>query len=183
MSDTYVGQILAFAGTFAPRGYVLCAGQLLPISQYEVLYNLIGTTYGGDGATTFGVPDLRSRVPIHQGQGPGLSNYIIGTAAGVESVALISAQIPAHNHQVTVVTGQGTNSVSTPSSTTYLADGYQNPATAAYNYLPYSSNNTQVALATNTIKVAGGGVPHNNIQPCQAVLYCIAIAGVYPSQG
>src|ERR1700755_565539 len=101
MSDTYVGQILVFAGTFAPRGYVLCAGQLLPISQFDVLYNLIGTTYGGDGVSTFAVPDLRSRVPIHQGQGPGLSNYVIGTASGVENVTLISAQIPAHNHLVT----------------------------------------------------------------------------------
>ncbi|GLS20281.1 microcystin dependent MdpB family protein [Labrys miyagiensis] len=183
MSDTYVGQILAFAGTFAPRGYVLCAGQLLPISQFDVLYNLIGTTYGGDGVNTFAVPDLRSRVPIHQGQGPGLSNYLLGTVAGVENVALISAQIPAHSHLVTVVTGQGSSSVSTPGSATYLADGYQNPPTAAYNYLPYSSSNTQVALAGNTIKTAGGGLPHSNIQPCQAILYCIAIAGVYPSQG
>lgn len=183
MSNTYVGQILAFGGTFAPIGYALCAGQLLPISQYEALYNLIGTTYGGDGISSFAVPDLRSRVPIHQGQGLGLSTYVMGMASGAENVTLLTTQIPAHSHLVSAVTGQGANSVATPSSSTYLADGYQNPATAAYNYLSYASGNTQVPLAPNTVGPAGGSLPHNNIQPCQAVLYCIATSGIYPSQG
>src|SRR5271155_1968503 len=98
MAQPYVGQIMMFGGNFAPAGWMTCSGQLLPISEYETLFNLIGTTYGGDGQSTFQLPDMRSRVPIHMGQGTGLSNYVLAQAAGTENVTLTTAQIPAHNH-------------------------------------------------------------------------------------
>src|SRR5260370_38987616 len=100
MSQPYIGQILIFGGNFAPAGWAFCAGQLVPISENDTLFNLIGTTYGGDGQSTFGQPNLQGRVPLHMGQGSGLSNYIIGQAAGVESVTLTTQQIPIHNHLV-----------------------------------------------------------------------------------
>lgn len=183
MSQPYLGQIMLFGGTFAPRNYMTCAGQLVSIAQFDALYNLIGTTYGGDGVNTFALPDMRSRIPIHMGQGPGLSTYVIGQRAGTESVTLTPTTIPQHNHMVAVVTGLGGNAAK-PNSTTYLADEFQNPATQpSLAYIPYSSANTQVPLAGQTIAPAGQSVPHSNLQPYQAALYCIAVEGIYPSQG
>src|SRR5919198_2564140 len=110
MSDPYVGEIRMFGGSFAPVGWAFCNGQLLPISENETLFNLIGTTYGGDGQETFALPDLQGRVPVHQGQGPGIvTNYVIGQAMGVESVTLTTQQIPLHNHAFFASTGAGTS--------------------------------------------------------------------------
>jgi microcystin-dependent protein len=159
-----------------------CAGQLLAISQFDALYNLIGTTYGGDGVNTFALPDMRSRVPIHMGTGPGLSTYVIGQKAGVENVTLINNTIPQHNHTVAVVTGLGGNST-TPNGTTYLADEFMSPSQVSVAYLPYASANPQVPLAPQTISPAGQTQPHANLQPYQSALYCIAVYGIYPSQG
>jgi microcystin-dependent protein len=180
MSQPFIGEILTFAGTFAPVNYVLCAGQLLPISQYNALYSLIGTTFGGDGLNTFAVPDLRSRVPIHMGQGNNLSSYVIGELSGMENVPLSTRQLPAHNHPVAVVTGQGGN-LATPGVNAYLADEFQSVATVS-TYLPYDSANQQVALASATITQVGESLPHDNIQPVQALLYCIAVNGIFPTR-
>src|ERR1700745_1125064 len=114
MAQPYVGEIRMFAGNFAPAGWMFCEGQLLPISEYEPLFNLIGTTYGGDGQSTFALPDLRGRVPVHMGTGGGLSTYTIGESGGVESVTLNQQQIPVHNHMVYTNNNQGSVSVPAP---------------------------------------------------------------------
>src|ERR1700742_432868 len=108
MSNPYIGEIRMFGGSFAPVGWALCHGQLMPISENDTLFNLIGTTYGGDGQETFGIPDLQGRLPVHQGTGTGLSTKTIGEKAGVESVTLTTQQIPVHNHAVVADTGLGT---------------------------------------------------------------------------
>ena len=107
MSSPYIGQIMIFAGNFAPAGWALCHGQLMPISENDALFNLIGTTYGGDGQSTFGLPDLQGRAPLHMGQGSGLSSYVIGQNGGVESVTLTTQQIPSHNHTAQISTNPG----------------------------------------------------------------------------
>ncbi len=182
MSEPYVGQILTFAGNFAPRNYMLCAGQLLPISQYDVLYNLIGTIYGGDGVQTFALPDLRSRVPIHMGQGLGLSVYVQGQRSGVENVTLLTNNLPSHSHQLNIVSGAA--SAATPTGSSYLATEVQsNTSSTAFAYLPYSASNQQVPLSGSSISMTGQSLPHNNIQPVVALTYCIAVYGIYPTQG
>src|ERR1041384_321245 len=164
MSQPYVGQIMMFAGSFAPVGWALCQGQLLPISENDTLFNLIGTTYGGDGQSTFGLPDLQGRVPLHMGQGSGLSNYVIGQSGGVESVTLTTQQIPQHNHLVSVVTGNTNGNTSTPASNSILSDEFQAPANSAFTYVPDNGTN-QITLGPLTIGPAGGSQPHENRQP------------------
>jgi microcystin-dependent protein len=183
MSQPYIGQIMIFGGSFAPQGWAFCNGQTMDISQNDTLFNLIGTTYGGDGRTTFNLPDLQGRVPVHIGQGPGLSNYNIGDKAGVESVTLTTPQLPAHNHQVAVVTGTTQGNTSTPGfqSNSVLADEFQSQANAAFAYVANNGTN-QVALGTKTIGLTGGSQPHENRQPFLAINYIISLFGVFPSQ-
>jgi len=179
MSQPYVGQILMFGGNFAPAGWQFCNGQLLPISEFEVLFQLIGTTYGGDGQSTFAVPDLRGRVPIHMGQGGGLSNYVIGQASGTESVTLNTNQIPQHNHMAVVATTPGNQSV--PVSNGILAT--ENSTAQGGNAFTYlAPGGTQVAMAPSSISQVGGNQPHENVQPVLAVTYIISPFGVFPSQ-
>jgi microcystin-dependent protein len=178
MSSPYVGQILMFGGNFAPAGWALCQGQLMPISENETLFNLIGTTYGGDGQSTFGLPNLQGRIPIHMGQGQGLSFYNIGQAAGVESVTLTTQQIPVHNHSVAVKTGAGGDS-SKPASTVVLADEFQNSGQAVNVYTTSVTNTA--ALAQQTIGFTGGNQPHENRQPLLVINFIISLFGVYPS--
>ena len=179
MAQPFIGQILTFAGTFAPVGYLPCNGQSLPISQNEVLYNLIGTIYGGDGVTTFNLPNLQGRTPIHMGQGQGLSAYAIGQMAGTESVTLITQQLPSHNHAVAVVTGSRAN-LGIPSAATVLGDTGPLAATST-DYAPFASAG-QTALAPQSIAPAGQSVPHENRQPYLAITYAIAVEGVFPPQ-
>jgi microcystin-dependent protein len=171
MTTPYIGQIMLFAGTFAPVGWQLCDGSLLPISQYDVLFALIGTTYGGDGQTTFAVPDLRSRVPVHQGQGQGLSNQIIGQVSGVENITLIATQIPLHTHALQVSSAAATTG--TPSSGVTLG--------AAAEEL-YSTDSPNSTLNAGTITSVGGNQPHTNIQPYLALNFVIAYEGIFPTQ-
>jgi microcystin-dependent protein len=181
MSQPYVGQIIIFGGNFAPVGWMTCQGQLLPISEYETLFQLIGTTYGGDGQSTFALPDLQGRAPLHMGQGSGLSNYIIGQASGVETVTLTSQQIPTHNHTVQVVTGNTSNNTSKPANNTILSDEVQGaPSNSAFMYAANTGLN-QVTLATQTIGVAGGSQPHENRQPLLVLNYIISLFGIFPS--
>ena len=180
MSQPFVGQVIMFGGTFAPAGWQACAGQLVPIDQFTTLFNLIGTTYGGNGTSTFGLPDLRGRVPIHQGTGAGLSTYVLGQQGGTESVTLQSNQNPIHSHVFNVNNASATQV--SPSNNT-LANETTNgqPADNAPPYLPYNAAG-QTQLSNNAIGMAGGNTPHENRQPVLAVQFCISMFGVYPSQ-
>jgi microcystin-dependent protein len=163
MSDPYIGEIRMFGGNFAPVGWLLCQGQLLPISQYDVLFNLIGTTYGGDGQNTFALPNLASRLPVHQGSG-----YVLGQMAGVETVTLNRNQMPVHTHQpVGTQTAQGQSP-----SNSYWANNTN---------LPYSVAAPSAAMAPNALSNAGGNQPHENMSPYLAINFIIATEGIYPS--
>jgi microcystin-dependent protein len=181
MSQPYVGQILLFAGNFAPAGWAICAGQLMPISENDVLFQLIGTTYGGDGEETFAMPDLQGRVPIHMGQGAGLSNYQIGEKSGVESVTLNGNQIPQHSHQLFATNSPA--SASTPAANTILADENASSPTIPFTYVPFNSGTpNQVTMPAGSIGQTGGNQPHDNIQPVMAVTVCISLFGLFPTQ-
>lgn len=173
MSDPFVGEIKMFGGTFAPVGWLLCQGQLVPISENEILFQLIGTTYGGDGEQTFGMPNLTGRVAVHQGQGNGLSLYQMGELGGTESVTLSTLQIPQHTHvAVTASTGQiGT------APNNILADAQTTQTGARI----YSTQATTVVMNANSITPAGGTQPHNNIQPTLAINFIISQFGIFPS--
>jgi microcystin-dependent protein len=170
--DPYIGQIALVAFNFAPVGWAFCNGSLLPIDQYSALFTLIGTTYGGDGQTTFALPNLQSRIPLHQGQGTGTSNYVIGQNGGFEQVTLTSNQLPAHTHQAQCFTG-GSNSQSPVNGIWANASRDQ----------PYKANTTGAAnMAAGAIGPAGGNQPHPNLMAYQALNYIISLFGVYPSQ-
>jgi microcystin-dependent protein len=170
MAQPYVGEIRMFGGNFAPAGWMFCAGQLLPISEYETLFNLIGTTYGGDGQSTFALPDLRSRVPIHQGQGSGLSNYILGETGGAETVTLTPNQIPMHSH---APMGSNTGGSDNPTN-----NFWANSTTGK----PYSAAPPTVQMNAGTILTMGGSQPHENMIPFLCVSYIISLFGIFPSQ-
>jgi len=176
MSTPYIGEIRIFAfGTRgAPSGWQACDGSLLPISEYDALFALVGTTYGGDGQTTFAVPDLRGRVPIHQGQGAGLSNYVIGQRAGTETVTVLPTQMPAHTH--TLVTTTAAASSLTPGTT--LLPG---SVSGDNFYLSDVTGATAVAMSAQSTSLAGGSQPHENCMPTLTVQYCIATQGIFPS--
>jgi len=163
MSQPYVGEIRMFAGNFAPAGWMFCDGQLLPISEYETLFNLIGTTYGGDGQSTFALPDLRGRLPIHQGNG-----FTLAQNGGVEEVTLTTAQTPSHSHTVLANPAQATGA--SPSGA-FLAAG---KAMYVQNLAP----NTGMQVA---ISIVGGNQPHSNFQPYLCVDFIISLFGVFPS--
>lgn len=169
MATPYVGEIRQFGGNFAPDGWAFCRGQILPIAENDVLYNLIGTTYGGDGMETFGLPDLQGRVPVHTGTQAGVT-YTMGEKAGVETVTLNTAQLPVHGHIPMACTTGGSD----------------NPAGAVW--APASSGNAYtaapgtVSLGPATIAASGGSQPHENMHPFLAVSFIIALYGVYPSQ-
>jgi microcystin-dependent protein len=178
MAEPYIGEIIAFGGNFPPRNYMLCAGQLVSIAEYDALFNLIGTTYGGDGISTFGLPNLQGRVPLHTGQGPGLPNFPIGQTAGVESVTLTVQTMAAHNHMALVAQ---TASASVPNQSLYLAN--EGPPQAVNNAFAYGPPANTLKLAPNSVSNTGGNQPHGNRQPALAITYCIAMYGIYPQQG
>lgn len=170
MADPYVGQIIAVGFNFAPVGWLLCDGSTYPISTYEVLYTLLGTTYGGNGQTTFAVPDLRGRGAISAGQGGGLQNYVLGQNAGTEYVTLTPSQIGTHTHTLAAAS---TATASTPTTATVLGT----PA----NETIYATTGGTTTLAQGSVGMASGGAqPHENRQPFQAVNYIIAAFGLYP---
>jgi len=169
--DPFIGQIQAFGFNFPPRGWAFCDGQLLPISQNTALFSLLGTTYGGDGRTTFALPDLRGRSIVHAGQGPGLSNISQGETAGVENITLTLNNMPAHNHSVSVAVNKEAGEESNPTS--YLAshDGAFSEAPAANAFLS-GVNQT----------IVGGNQPVNIRNPFLGIYMCIALQGIYPSR-
>ena len=171
--EPFVGEIRMFAGNFAPRGWAFCDGQLLAVSSNDALFSLLGTTYGGDGRTTFGLPDLRGRLPVQAGQGPGLSSYRLGQKFGQESVVLYTEQLPAHNHPVYAVSEDGTASTPAgnyPAATKLLDKEYAPSGTLTPMNAGALTNNT---TANRSI---------DNRQPATGVHYIIALIGLYPSR-
>jgi microcystin-dependent protein len=173
MADNFVGEIRPWGGTFAPVGWALCDGSLISISNFQVLYTLIGTTYGGDGVNTFGLPNLQGRCVIHQGQGSGLSNYVIGQPIGAETVTVSVAQMGAHTHSFSATNTAATTA--TPGPTVVLA-------TSPANLPIYDGTASPVSLSPASTTPAGGSIPHDNRQPYLAVTYIIALEGIFPSQ-
>ena len=159
-----------FAGNFAPVGWAFCDGSLIPISENDALFNLIGTTYGGDGQNTFALPDLRGRVPVHQGQGQGLSSYIIGQYSGVETVTLTTSQIPLHSH-----VPQGNSAASNSSNPAGMFWG----ASSANAYISAASANASVNATA--LGPGGGSQPHENRMPYLAINFIISLFGIYPT--
>jgi microcystin-dependent protein len=170
--DPLLASILIFAGNFAPRGWAFCNGQLLSIAQNTAVFSLVGTTYGGDGITTFGLPDLRGRVPVHFGQGPGLSNYELGQVGGTENTTLLVNNLPAHKHALNATSEGGTTSA--PAGA-YLGN------TGALDR-EYNTSGTVVAMNANAIGLSGGSQPFPILQPYLALNYVIAMQGIFPSR-
>jgi microcystin-dependent protein len=171
MAQPYVGEIRMFAGNFAPNGWMFCEGQTLPIAENEVLFQLIGTTYGGDGEETFNLPNLASRVPIHMGTGPDGTTYQIGEMAGTEQETLTVQQIPNHSHALTASTDVGNLQ---PPSNAVLAQ-----STVADMYIQDSPDSS---LAANSVQPQGGSQPHENTQPFLCINFIISLFGIFPSQ-
>jgi microcystin-dependent protein len=179
MSQPYVGQITIFGGNFAPAGWMLCAGQLLPISENETLFQLIGTTYGGDGESTFGLPDLQGRVPVHMGQGSSLSNYVIGQRSGTESVTLTTQQLPVHSHAVLAINSPGTSN--TPNNTLLSNEGGADKAKVSL-YAPFDVTPANMTtLLPSSLSIIGGSQPHENRQPLLVLNYIISLFGIFPT--
>lgn len=168
MSDAFVAEIRIFPFNFAPRGWAFCNGQLLPISQNTALFSLVGTYYGGDGRTTFGLPNLQGRGAVGVGQGPGLSRYDVGQNGGVETVTLLKTEIPAHSHTLNA----------TASATTGNPTGAA-LAPPAGGQLEYRMPGNIAPMAADSL-VSVGGAPHNNLQPYLTLNFCIALQGIYP---
>ncbi len=169
MSDPYLGEIRMFGGNFAPSGWALCDGQLLSIARYTALFSILGTTYGGDGKQTFGLPNLQGAAPMHWGDGPGLTPRNIGESGGSQNVTLLATELPAHNHAATA----SGSSADQPSP-------QNNVPASQMVYAPGPSN---APLAVNSLTSAGGSQPHNNMQPYQSVSFIIALQGIFPPRG
>lgn len=178
--EYYLGEIRLFAGNYAPRGWALCHGQTLAIAQYQGLYQLIGTSWGGDGTSTFQLPDLRGRLMIGSGHGPSLTSRSISDRGGSETVTLSLSQIPPHTHGLIATNNKATSSV--PDPTRIFAAAASPTAPAGSEGLPYAVAGTTLRkLNTDTIGVSGTGAPHDNMMPCFAINHIIALTGDYPS--
>ena len=165
MASPYIGEIRMFGGNFAPNGWMLCQGQILPISENEALFNLIGTIYGGDGQSTFALPNLQSRIPVHQGAG-----YVLGQTGGAESVTLTTQQIPSHSHTPQAQSGNG---ASAPGNSVWAAAATQNI---------YTDAAPSIAMNPQAIGFTGGSQPHDNLMPYLAINFIISLFGIFPSQ-
>ncbi|MDU0458436.1 MAG: tail fiber protein [Geobacteraceae bacterium] len=170
MADPYVAEIRVFPFNFAPRGWAFCQGQLMPISQNTALFSLLGTTYGGDGKSTFALPNLQGTVPMHHGQGPGLSYHDLGESQGSEAVTLISSEMPLHSHPVPCI---DTEEGALAAGTVFARSAPERPPA-------YSANAPDVVMSPSALTPAGGGLPHNNMSPYLTLNFCIALQGVFP---
>jgi microcystin-dependent protein len=172
MADPFVAEIRIFPFNFAPKGWAWCNGQLMPISQNTALFSLLGTTYGGDGKSTFALPDLEGRAPMHPGQGPGLSLHDLGESGGSETVTLLDSEIPAHIH--TVRASNQTADIQQPTTNATVAK--------ASSATPFAASGALAMMAPASLAPAGGGQPHNNMMPYLTVYFCIALQGVFPAR-
>src|SRR5690349_5383055 len=177
MAQPYVGEIRMFAGNFAPNGWMFCEGQTLPISENDVLFTLIGTTYGGDGEETFNLPNLASRVPIHQGTGPDGTTYQIGEMAGTEQETLTIQQIPSHTHPALGSADTGNSNL--PTDRVFAVPGVTAPVASP---APYGSDLPLSPLAPASVGPAGGSQPHENTQPFLCINFIISLFGIFPSE-
>ncbi len=181
--DTFLACILLWPVGFEPSGFAYCAGQILPIAQNAALFSLLGTTYGGNGTTTFALPDLRGRVPVGAGQGPGLTNHVLGQTGGTESVSLLTTNLPAHAHSFTVSASNAQATVSTPAiGNNSLAAPYDTlnaDTIAGYNGI---APNTALNIGTGITAPTGGNIPVPVMQPYLAINYIIALQGIFPSR-
>lgn len=177
MSDPFLGEIRIVAFTFAPRGWVVCDGALLPLQQYTALFSLLGTTYGGNGTTTFGLPDFRGRAGMHWGSGPGLSPRVIGELDGSDTVTLLETELPAHTHGIVggFVGTAVAQKTAIPSNTAMFGQSNQGIAYATVSTPP-------VPFSPRAVGAQGGSQPHSNVQPRTALLYCIATSGIFPAR-
>jgi len=172
MSDQFLAEIRIFPFNFAPTGWAFCNGQLMPISQNTALFALLGTTYGGDGKSTFALPDMIGNAPMQPGQGQGLSLRDLGEMSGVESITLLISEIPVHTHAM--LCNNGLSNSRTPDSTMAIA--------RTVGGLLYDTAASQTAMAFQALSVAGGGLPHNNMQPYLTLNFCIALQGIFPQR-
>ena len=190
MSQPYLGMIILVPYNFAPRGWAFCQGQILPINQNTALFSLLGTTYGGNGQTTFALPDLRGRVPNGMGQGPGLSNYSIGQVGGVETATLTVNQMPAHTHVITPGGLTATSRVKNAAGNRQTPVGNVPAIEAAGVTATYSDQAPDASMGAGAIAIsgsptaatAGGSQPFDNLQPYLTMNYCIALQGIFPSR-
>jgi microcystin-dependent protein len=179
--EPYLGNVSVFAGNFAPRSWMFCQGQLLAIANYDALFALIGTTYGGDGQVTFALPDLRSRVANHAGQGPGLSNYFLGQVSGTENITLLSSQLPAHNHSLLSLSVKQSASTVTTSGVNDPTNAF--PASGASVYNAASDGSAMGSYSSMGVSpIAGSNSPVPVLQPYLAMNFVIAVEGIFPSR-
>ena len=174
MSDPFVGEIRIFPFNFAPTGWAFCAGQLMPISQNTALFSLLGTFYGGDGKSTFALPDMQGNVAIQSGQGQGLSDYFLGQQAGVDNVTLLVSEIPLHTHNLMASNEDGTQGSVTHNITIATSVGGKLYTT--------TTNANVVTMNPQDLTPTGGGLPHNNMMPYLTLNYCIALQGIFPAR-
>jgi microcystin-dependent protein len=174
VSDPFVAEIRMFAGTFAPRGWALCNGQLMAISQNTALFSLLGTTYGGDGKSNFALPNLQGAAPLGQGQGPGLSLRDLGEQGGEQAVTLLATEMPSHTHRAEGNPGGGNQAG--PGNATW------SPAGAGRGMVDYASTGGTVTMSPQALSTAGGSLPHNNMPPFLTVTFIIALQGVFPAR-
>ena len=171
MADPFVAEIRIFGFNFAPTGWALCDGQILPISQNTALFSLLGTTYGGDGKSNFALPDLQGRAPMHPGQGPGLSDHSLGESAGSDTVTLLATGMPAHSHALSASNQPGEDAA---------ASGEALGRSVGASLYQTNTAQNLVAMAPSALASAGGSQPHNNLMPYLTLTFCIALQGVFP---
>jgi microcystin-dependent protein len=181
MSEPFLGQIEAFSFGFAPKGWSVCAGQLLPINQNQALFSLLGTTFGGDGIRTFQLPNLQSRIAMGQGNGQGLTPRVVGEIGGEENHTLLSSETPAHNHALNAANVATTSNVDTPNSSVSLAQTTGRSSGGASFAVSLYAADQSPALPMVPTGLTGGS-PHSNIMPYAAITYCIAMVGVFPTR-
>jgi microcystin-dependent protein len=178
MSDPFLGEIRLFPYNFAPRGWAFCQGQLLPINQYAALFSLLGVNYGGNGTSNFALPDLRDKVPIHWGTGPGLTPYTIGETGGEQSVTLLSTEVPPHNHPMGALAASAT---ATAPAGAYPAEGH-GQGRGAFQIRTFAPSGTPTSLVPTAVGPVGSGTPHNNMQPSLVMNWFIALEGIFPAR-
>lgn len=173
MSESFIGEIRIFGFNFAPRNWAMCNGQLLPIQQNTALFSILGTTYGGNGTTNFALPNLQGRAPLQQGQGPGLSQRVLGEMGGTANVTLISSEMPMHTHYAA---NTGAGNQTSPVNHSWAA------AKSVRQTVNLYASTSNTAISPGSPSIAGGNQPHNNLSPCLVLNFCITLYGIFPSR-